>query len=881
MQIDMLYALLPLIYEPKLSIHVQESILMALYLPDERIQQFLATNTKFVDILVNAVCESFKEALIFLAQQQQQTTSSSTMGHATATVPSYLQILGNFGSSTGNIASGSSSDPLKTPVKSRPSADGPITPGIAPASQTAQDGNQGVSNIHNVDGDNNPVLKFCKTVSFLHAVYQVVSRQIHEKLVLQQAEAPADEVDNSGDGTLTGVIQGLVGPNLMVDLSQTFNRVFLQQTITPCMETSKANEGFNTALYALLRILLVVLQQGQAFTTLPADASHEIVRGTKDLMRVTESAMARARKTKQSAASAVSINPSTVVTEDESSPTTPASSTTASVVQDSENASIYSQSSKKKDLSINTQVPATSGATPSVLGQVHHTRAITLSLLSLTIRHLMFGSSMNPVSTSTTPYATMTPSSSRITPANSLQYSAFYWSLLDRMTSYSKSLSLASMNLVNELLVMAPPFVGQDMVILSVHPDVNYVCSEAKVFSSLDLKTFSLEDAIGRACKSIEFERSQSTRQLVVSSVSLTKYIDQSVKILLRRLMHAGDSHINQPGHNGLSPVSSTTSTTTPGTTQKSANADHFLDRILKKLQTYMTLRVDEQLTLSGLLRETTAIVAMSILLVPRSYHLVSQKSFIQAESEETDETLAKKMLTRLLVLLKKVTGLKNEMVAQHLKQIPDSLKKLDVLREYLLVEVAQCFSNSTDSITTSSMVDSDPNSSSDGAAPSAVSKEVVRQQQIRRFLENESMDNKRILVGVYTLQEMQAELQAFLFAIQVIRNNTHWCNSSLSFSSGDSGLFEGEQITINNDHNQILFGGRYVNAADREELEEYEQDIRDIKELVKVLSTSSTSSMEGSTSGKKLFDVDKGREDFIREFQIIESQLDLLSNRE
>jgi hypothetical protein len=873
MQIDMLYALLPLLYEPKLSIHVQESILIALHLPDERIQYFLATNTKMVDIMMKSVCDSFKEAILYLVQHHVGSSSPST---SNAVVPSHLQLLGNFGgTNTGLISSAvvSNNDPMRTPVKTRPS-NVESTPVSNSAMETPPAANNLVNNQNStnnnsgvIDRDNNPILKFCKAVSFLHAVFQLLSKQVLENLKRQQMEDPLEDnedgEDNSGQ---PGMIKGIVGPNLMADIATSYTKLFLQQTLNPLLETKKTNEGFNTALYTLLRMLLVILVEGQENTSLPADKSCEIVTGTKQKMRVTSAAAAMARKRPKRTNDPL-INNSFVSNGGELSSSTISSSTATSTVEEAtskdqltEELVTSSKSNKKRDLSINTHASSTStaGSSSSMTVQYHHIQAVSLSLLSQTIRHLML-KTISPPST-----VEIDSSSVPAQACDSLQYSSFYWSLLDRMTSYSKPLSLSATQLVGQLLEVTPPLIAQDMVIHSKHPDKNFVCSEAQVFASLDLKSLSLDDAIGRACKSIEFERNQSTRQLIVSTPSLIKYIDQSVKMLLHRLMHEGDQT-----EIATTKSTSVTISSTPSKTSVS-NADHFLDRILKKLQTFMTLRVDEQLVLSGLVRETALIVAMSIVFVPRQQRWFEQD---RADSmDESDDLLAKKMLTRFLVLLKKVTGLKNEMVAHHLKQIPDSLKKLDILREYLLVEVVQCLA----SFSCHGM-------EYDGQLMDGSSKEAVRQQQIRRFLENESIDNKRILVGVYILQEMQAELQAFLFAVQVIR----------SMSSG-SGLgdslavlpfqTDGESLPTRDQYVSLeltglkcnhSLNGQYMNPVDLEELEEIEQDFSEVKDLV----NSFGSTNHGKVT-RKVFDIEKVQEEFFREFQIIESTLELLTSR-
>ncbi len=878
MQIDMLYALLPLIYEPKLSVHVQESILIALHLPDDRIQQFLATNTKLVEILVTGVCESFKEALANLVQQQQvvvqQPLSASCVG---SPVPNHLHLFGNFaGSSNSNPISASFStghDPMKTPVKSKSSAfvdiSTPTTNASTAVPSQSQPGNEtpiyvngnNPGNGVNQEDESNSLVKFSKTVSFLQAVYAVVSQQVWEKLQQQRMETAAtiNESRDICDEQL--LVKGFYGPNLMIDISETFAKLFLQHTLTPCLDTAKANECYNTALYTLLRIMLALLQQGQDSSSLPSDSSYDIVYGAKENVKVhTTAASNRPRSYSNSTVQNV-----------------PRTIEATKLMEGAENEKYEDLSQKhRKELSVNTKV------SPHVMvgnGQIHHIRALRLSLLSQTTRFLLLASIPN--STAGVPDAappTSLPSSVAIPP--DLKYSSFFWSLMDRMSSYSKSLSVASMQLVNQLLVVVPPHLLQDVVIHSCHPDSNYTCTEAKVFAQLDLKAFSLDDAICRACKSIEFERNQSTRQLVVSTTVLTAYIDQSAQVLLHRLLHVGDSAC---GHRPIQGNPQTSFSASPNSLASSSNTDQFLDRVLKKLQSYMTLRVDEQLVLSGLLRETISTVAMSIFLVPRSSRFYQPPCSNDSDvCGDEDETIAKKMLARLLVVLKKVTVLKNEMVAQHLKQIPDSLKKLELLREYLIGEVVEVLypasGNSYKACELDGAGDTTPNH------VQLNSKEVLRQLQIRRFLENESMDSKRILVGVYILLEIQAEIQAYLFAIQVVRraiighDNLGSAISTNQHSQSRDSLSLLYKYFFDVGIQHPVDNVNYVNPVDREEFEEIEQDAQEVRDLVKTIVTNQAG---GTGHSKKSFDIEKLEYEFLREYQLIENTIDKLASRE
>lgn len=87
---DIITALIPLLYKPHIGLYAKESLFIALNLRDESIDRFVIDHTRLIDIAVENVCKSFQTSLdVLLSTNQQQTNSnkkdSNSNGFSTPT----------------------------------------------------------------------------------------------------------------------------------------------------------------------------------------------------------------------------------------------------------------------------------------------------------------------------------------------------------------------------------------------------------------------------------------------------------------------------------------------------------------------------------------------------------------------------------------------------------------------------------------------------------------------------------------------------------------------------------------------------------------------------------------------------------------------------
>jgi hypothetical protein len=74
---DIITALIPLLYKPNIGLYAKESLFIALNLRDESIDRFVINHTRLIDIAVENVCKSFQVSLdVLLSSNQQQSNSN-------------------------------------------------------------------------------------------------------------------------------------------------------------------------------------------------------------------------------------------------------------------------------------------------------------------------------------------------------------------------------------------------------------------------------------------------------------------------------------------------------------------------------------------------------------------------------------------------------------------------------------------------------------------------------------------------------------------------------------------------------------------------------------------------------------------------------------
>lgn len=381
--------------------------------------------------------------------------------------------------------------------------------------------------------------------------------------------------------------------------------------------------------------------------------------------------------------------------------------------------------------------------------------------------------------------------------------SGYYVSVVDRAASLSKSLSLSSNLLLFMISSVVPPIIGLELLHYQSSASGNANGSTGHVQQLVPLpfevQTMSFDDALARCCTALELEGGKEGNvQPAAFTKALHPYIQTSMQHLFRKLFHRGDEvwslidmkASSSSGHSSI-PAAGTHA---PGT-------EHFVDtllhRVLKRLQTYSTLRIDEQIALSGLVNEISCLLCVSMLL--------------------GDESQARNYLQQYYTLLRKVTTLRTELQRILHQQVSDGAKKVGMVRAHLHAEAIQYLATAHEEVdptahvpppppiaaavvvgstsaggvaqmppltpqhqsrsssmigsasgmravpTTASVMNSlahgNPSSSSSSSATSAATR--------KRMIDNESVQNKSILTSAIVLQEMEREVLGYVFALR------------------------------------------------------------------------------------------------------------------
>lgn len=361
--------------------------------------------------------------------------------------------------------------------------------------------------------------------------------------------------------------------------------------------------------------------------------------------------------------------------------------------------------------------------------------------------------------------------------------SGYYNSLTDRASSMSKSLSLSSNMLLYALIKAASPIIGLHLLqhVQEHHAKGSKATNTGKsppVFTVVDMtglpfdNLMSFDDALSRSCTAIEIEFKQVSPPFASATTSacntgnnlpayMQRYVQFSTRHLLQKIFHRGDGLIfffldaadqsEKQSANTNSLLTSILQSKPP----PNGVVDNLLHRVLKRLQSYANLRIDEQIALSGLLTELCCLICLSMLMLGR---------------ESATQAAATEQLKQYHLLLKKLSMLRSE-INNIVKQVQDVRKKMLMFRDYLSEEAKSYLENVDEAVDpTSHVIPSTLNTPNAVTPVQAMSASLAALNQRRKIVESETMQNKHILTSALILQEMQQEAQAYLFALKSLR---------------------------------------------------------------------------------------------------------------
>lgn len=447
----------------------------------------------------------------------------------------------------------------------------------------------------------------------------------------------------------------------------------------------------------------------------------------------------------------------------------------------------------------------------------------------------------------------------------SFKPSDHYRSVLDRSTSMSKSLSSSANMLQYVIISSVPPLLGlQLLTYVATGASATSVNPLAQPLHQLqplpfDSSILTFEDTLSRCCAAIDVElnkeKSMSPAAMVLSlSLSqMPRYTERSTHHLFRKLFHRGDDILRS-----MSNLDKNTTGSFDGlsASKSSALPDNMLFRALKRLHAFSSLRIDEQITLSGIVSEVSCLLCVSMLL--------------------NQGKAAKEHLQQLHTLFRKVDHLRTELNVI-VRQIPDVRKKIFMMKEHLQEEAFFYVTMTQERVDAGSHIPSTTQVASSGLkAPSGQSSSSAGSR--RKLIENESMQQKQLMTSAIILQEMAHEVLGYLYATKAVGRMLHdqqhflW-DSSLS-TSGDPS--SDATTSIDMFFEEALADTRRVDeeefGADNEDLENYRQMLQSL--------APTTSIMNGGTSSSSTWlDLDQTEKDFMAELSAMEATIESMNN--
>lgn len=472
-----------------------------------------------------------------------------------------------------------------------------------------------------------------------------------------------------------------------------------------------------------------------------------------------------------------------------------------------------------------------------------------LSLLGETLNYLLY-SPANQDNLNITATATFRPGD-------------HYRSIIDRSTSMTKSLSSSANMLQYVIMSTVPPLLALQLLnyvpIRESHGPNVFASTVPKSVSSnvhhqlqtlpFEMKNLTFDDALSRCCASLELELSKE-RSLPLTSMILTvnesllpQYTQNCSHNLFRKLFHRGDDVLKSFGK--LSFVDDADFSTTRASTT-TVLSDNMLSRTLKRLHAFSSLRIDEQITLSGLVNEISSLLCTSMLLV---------------SSNQANE-----ILQQFYTLFRKVNSLRTELNTI-VRQIPDARKKMHMMKEHLQDEAAFYVSLVDERVDVSSHLSTASKLKGDTNGPNSTTKFTTSAQSRRKLIESETMHYKQLMTSAIILQEMEHEVLGYLFATKSVARMLHdqqYLLWEYTASAPESQNNESSNLPVGD----IFFGESLVDTR-RVDEEEFRVDLDDVEHYRELISSLSASLTEGK--GYSFLDLDRTEKNFVAELDDLE----------
>lgn len=753
-----------MILEPKVSYFVQETLLTAINVGDVRIISYLADNTNFPEMMVKLICDHFRESVTLIQSSLQQDPvqqhANKTPGTGSTTVSSQQKLLNLFfGSDKSHLSvflasansannpfgsSGPGSNfPAATPSgKKLPpnSFQSPRPTPLGVASQTVPNTIAALG-----PGEMNSLEKFIKSILFMKAIYSNL-RQQHlamenhiislSKIISAATSTITEESGNPEEEGETASVTKKIDANeeelhekrfFLQKLESLCNKIaffyyyeFLSDILLPSLE-STTNELLTIIHYYLLRILLLSLH----------DQDHGSRGAGSDVYDNSFAILGNPQKIKKN-----KRRKSSLIFKKENQQQIGGVAAVNKLVAEEE------KINPRRDRS---QSEGTSSY--DLLQELFPNEA----LLSLTLKSLFITHHHN--------HDKSKGWEASLGKKADYQFHSNWFLLLDRSTSLSKVLSLLSIQCVQTIFEVAPPIFLMELQ--SIQPirmnqteyqqlvlfmkqqqasgasetskdAVNKKSTSNNLWSLRMLEDYqsSFQVELKKILESFPVKEEQGSDDGFVTGGLSSKLIEHSIQQILARLYHHGDAtYFAQYSQGHLTSATTTSfahwwetllhhtvaapaaSPLTPSGTSSSSEVyyyayyDYIIDRFLRRLQSYFTMTIDEQILFSQVLYDQYLPIALLIVI-------------------QSNDLLCKQQIALLAQFSKKMQYLLDEMEKKYLKQINDVDQKLVYFRQYLFEEAKDFIPNSNnDNITTNHDVKQTTTSNSQSIPPSTPSK--------------------------------------------------------------------------------------------------------------------------------------------------------------
>lgn len=363
-----------------------------------------------------------------------------------------------------------------------------------------------------------------------------------------------------------------------------------------------------------------------------------------------------------------------------------------------------------------------------------------------------------------------------------LNYSHIYLNLLEKISSFNKPLASISSFLVSSIIqtVSNSNFITEPIFFYESDKDNNILSTS--VLSSNPLSSLSYINILDKMQDYYELNYSNSQSE---NSIEVTNYINYLI----------ASKHFNS-----ISPF-------TLSSTSTHISNSILLDRLKKRFSSFLTLRIDEQISFSSLI--LSSFLSLTIFIFNHHNNLNNSQFF-------------KELLCLYFDILNTIGNFVKEM-KNYTKQVPMFDEKFSLISEYM-IESSKLFletnKNANNNSPTSPLLQQPPNSA---PIPSSIS------IMAKKLLDEETAQNKSIITGTIIIENIETEALAIFNALKILLNSSFFPNDSISFTS--SKLKE-EFLNCNkaNDEDLIL---SFKNSEEDKAINlQFEKELNDLKNL-------------------------------------------------